>query len=204
MPRKKKERAVSPLESSESTELTLYQSPVSQYDGTLDSLADLAKNPDESPSETRWRLITLMRGDRDMERFIEAADASSGRKGRMPSLDFIAEKSGVQRSHVVGAIARALHDNNFHYARIISALAMPKVAHTLSELAALPTIDAHRDRQLFMKSQGLLPTSSQNINVNTSVVAQSRSENVVAIEERRRLPRFEDQVRETAITIRDV
>lgn len=205
MPRKPKERArsleVVTVDPSEPVPFD----PAYRYTGTLDSLADIAKTPFENSSDARLRLIELMRGDSAMEKLVETADTLHRRsRSRAPSLDMLAEKSGTVRSHVVGAIARALHENNFAYAKIIAALALPKVTQAVIDSATHPL--GFQDRQLFMKSNGMLPTGGgPSINVNTNVVAQSKSEaHAEVVEARRRLPKFEDEVRELATTIQEI
>lgn len=205
MPRKKKERASSlEVVPTGPSEIVPFD-PLSRYDGTLDSLADVAKTQLETSSDARWRLIELMRGDSAMAKLIETADLLKKRtRSRSPSLDELAEKSGTTRSHVVGAIARALHENNFSYARIIQALAMPRVTQAVIEMANTP--DGYNDRALFMRASGLLPTpGGARINVNTNVLAQAKADNNSDPDApRRRLPKFEDGIREIATTIQEI
>lgn len=178
---------------------------IEKFDGTLDGLALTIKSKEQTEHGVRRFLIELMRHDDTMLKFVETADALASRKrASYPSLDVIANQSGTEHADVVGAIAKALHRFSYDYSRIIAAASMPRVMNTLANEAA--HADGHRDRTLFLRATGHLPTGpSTQVNVQTTAIARSEASALAVTDGAASgLPSFEDEMKENVRAIRAI
>lgn len=172
MPRKKKAPAETALIPVIETADLSYTRADALYrnDGTLDSLCEVIKGPDEIPADARRRVVELMRDNPDMAQFVEAADLSLKRGGAFPSLDALADKCGMRRSEVVGAMAEALHEHGFNYAKIVAAAGAARVMTTLVNQAAHP--DGVADRRTFVTE--VMPFQPRGGGIHITNTAQAK------------------------------
>ena len=191
--------------------------PPPVFDGSIDGLAKLVKAPYESVADARRRLIELLRGEEDMKKFVKVADKTFlGKKhvpgkGDTPSLDFVCERAGTNRSLVFGAFARVLHRYHFDCAQIVVGAVVANRAHevatAMADGAALPGV-GHADRRLFMEVAGAKQKGGAggvNVQVNTTATAQAAAKaEVEAPSVGRELPSFEDGIRNMAARLRAI
>jgi hypothetical protein len=204
MPRKPKQTALASINPSEVMLL-----PPPAFDGSLDSLAKLIKGDLESLPDARRRIVELLRGEEDMEKFVKAHDklARDPRKPAKDSLDIACEKSGVNRSVAFGAIARVLHRYNFDVTQIaISACVAAgadQVTRAMVTNATMPL--GHADRALFMDVAGARKKAggvTVNVPINNQVSATAGAQ--ATVEQGREMPPFEDGVRSMAAALRKI
>jgi hypothetical protein len=183
------------------------------YDGSLESMVQLIREPGEKSGSTRTRVVELLRGEKDMEKLVETFDVMRKRAdGNTSNLDRIAELSGINRSDAFGAVSRVLHRYNFDVTRlVISAVAARqagRVAIAMANRAAHP--DGIADRRLFMDVARATANSggggfTVNVPVTNTAVAQAKAEVQAEIETGGiALPQFEDGIKELSLAMRSI
>jgi hypothetical protein len=202
MPRRRDSIARTPDEVQ--TEIVLPE----KFDGTLDSMAALVRGPNETSHDVRCRLIELLRGEEDMEKFVEVGERMVRRK-ELRTLDSVAVRAGIGRSEAFGAIARVLHRFNFDVAKVIVSSVVAahsaRVATAMAEAASAP--EGEVDRRLFMQTAGLHESRNQQGNVNVNVNAQANAANdnktaVVVPPSMQALPAFDVGIKRLASALR--
>lgn len=182
-----------------------------KYDGSLDGMAKLLKEPGETIVDARARVIELLRGEEDMQKFVDTFDRIRRKDpGRNASFDQVAEQSGCNRSNVYGAISRVLHRYSFDTTRTVIALVAAqqagRVAMAMANRAANP--EGVADRRLFMEVAGSTTrggggiTVTVPVNASANAQAGAKAESVSVDEGPRPLPAFEDGVKELSGALR--
>ena len=202
MPRKKKPENLEIVPAPEATKSLV------RFDGSLDGMAKLARIDDETLPEARSRIVEMLRGEVDMTKLVAAFDKLS-RKGHVASLDEVAQKSGLNRSVVVGAIARVMHAWNYDVAKVavtaVCARRAASVGEALADSASSLAEGSDRDRRLFMEASGVIAQRGVPMQVNVRAEANNNSTRVdqanVAFVGRE-LPSFEEGTKRMAAALR--
>jgi len=184
-----------------------------EFDGSLDGLARMMRAGGgdeklEAESESRRRVVELLRGEEDMVKFVVAFDRMA-RRGKVPSLDEVAVKVGVNRSVAVGAIARVMHAWNFDVAKLAVTAICVKEAQPVAEamVASAKNVEkGFRDRSLFMEAIKLTnlksPGGSIQVNAQANAAAMVRDESTTVVAAGTELPKFEDGTKRMAAAMR--
>ena len=170
--------------------------PVEPFDGTLDWFALLIRKNDEALdnlAEARVRLIALLRGERDVAKFVRSFDQR--KKTDSPTLDEVADKAKISSSLVVGAIARVLYQRNYEVSKLaitaVCAKNAPQVADTMVR-AALDPQTGNKDRRLFMETVQAVKSPGVNVNAQANATVVEADKAVVFTGTMAPLPPFED------------
>ena len=184
-----------------------YKAP--RYDGSLESMVQLIREPSERPGDARTRVIELLRGEEDMEKLVETFDLMRKRGDSIAaSLDSVVQRAGVNRSDAFGAISRVLHRYNFDVTRLVistvAAQQAGRVAMAMANRAAHP--DGISDRRLFMEVAKANEKTgggfTVNVPVNNTAIAQARADSEGVNPGGRELPRFEDGIKQLSSALR--
>jgi hypothetical protein len=178
-----------------------------RYDGSLDSMVGLIQEPSEKPTDTRRRVVELLKGEEDMRKFVETFEIQS-RRASATSFERICELSGTNRSDCFGAISRVLHRYSFDITRTVIATVAARqagrVAIAMANQASKP--DGIADRRLFMEVTRQTDKTGGGFTVNVPVtntaIAQAKADmqgvNPGGVE----LPAFEAGIKELSTAMR--
>jgi hypothetical protein len=186
-----------------------------EFDGSLDGLAELVRVDNEGIADARRRVVDLVRGEDDMEKFVDTFERLTASRGEnkppaTPSLDLVAEKAGINRSICVGAITRVLHQWHFDTAKLMVAAVCLKNAPAVAETmvnAAKDEEHGHRDRRLFMEAARIIdPRGSpmQQVNVNAPTTNSTVNARKAVVVMGKELPSFEDGTKKMAAALRQI
>lgn len=188
----------------------------------LDSLAAVIREKGESAGDVRRRVVELLRSDPAMVKFVRVADALPFKRTAtadvFPSLDLMAQRSGIRPAAIVGALATALCEYNMSYEELAKALAYqgaPAAVRALTEQATKPA--RTRDREILLRMTRHLPVGGGGAKtlIQNSVQASAKVEpsplplvadglpDEPGEVEQYALPPFEDSVKVTALAIRN-
>jgi hypothetical protein len=178
-----------------------------KYDGSLDSMVGLIQEPSEKPTDTRKRVVELLKGEDDMRKFVETFEIQS-RRASATSFDRICELSGTNRSDCFGAIARVLHRYSFDITRTVIATVAARqagrVAMMMANNAARP--DGIADRRLFMEVTRQTDKTGGGFTVNVPVtntaIAQAKADSEGVNPGGRELPQFEEGIKQLGASLR--
>jgi hypothetical protein len=182
-----------------------------RYDGSLESMVQLIREPEEKIGDTRRRVVELLKGEEDMVKLCETFEVLRRRGNHnTTSLDKVVEFAGINRSDAFGAIARVLHRYSFDVTRtVIAAVAARhagRVAIAMANCASHP--EGIADRRLFMDIARVTSTSGGGVTVNVPVtntaVAQAKADMEGVNPGGRALPEFESGVKQLGASLRTI
>lgn len=176
-----------------------------RFDGSLDGMARMMKSGDAKLPEARAQLIELLRGEPDMEIFVDCADKMRRRANNYPSLDDIAARCQLNRSVAFGIMARVLHRFQFDVVKtVVGSIAMARVGEVTEALCdAASTPEGVFDRRLFMEAANVIAQRGASpvvVNNNNNATASSFSS--ARSQAHGGLPDFEEGVKRMAVAIR--
>jgi len=185
-----------------------------EFDGSLDGLAELIRVDNECISDARRRVVELLRGEDDVEKFVDTFEKLTKTHGdkrppSTPSLDLVAQKAGINRSVCVGAITRVLHQWHFDMAKLAVAAVCLKHAPAVAEVmveAAKDVDTGHRDRRLFMEAARIIDPrgAAAQVTVNANSNNQTVNADKAQIFMGKELPSFEDGTKKMAAALRQI
>ena len=173
------------------------------FDGSLNSMAELVREPSETPNDARRRLAALIAGEPDMEKFRNVVAYQASKPADL-DLEACLKRAGIDRSEGFGLVCRVLHRYAFDISRVVTALALARHSTDVAEALCRSASYAKGavDRRTFYQMTGMLrPGGGVNVQVNATAEAGAAAKSE-APSAPRGLPNFEEAMKEIGSALR--